>query len=108
MVGKAQQFLQKLTNSHRDGGPLTFRHIVPFALMMRLLNRDVLRLNGSLRDLLWIPRKPLRSTARVDERSVLGSGDMDFVAELGGLLRARKKFWLLPMIVVFAIVGALL
>jgi hypothetical protein len=33
---------------------------------------------------------------------------MDFVAELWRFMRTRKKFWLLPMIVVFAIVGALL
>jgi len=32
---------------------------------------------------------------------------MDFVAELWRFLRARKKFWLLPMILVFAIVGVL-
>jgi competence protein ComGC len=33
---------------------------------------------------------------------------MDFVTELWRFMRARKKFWLLPMIVVFAIMGALL
>jgi len=33
---------------------------------------------------------------------------MDFVAELWRFMRARKKFWLLPMIVVFAIMGAFL
>jgi len=32
---------------------------------------------------------------------------MDFVAELWRFMRARKKFWLLPVILVFAIVGAL-
>ena len=32
---------------------------------------------------------------------------MDFVAELWRFMRARKKFWLLPMILVFAIMGAL-
>ena len=32
---------------------------------------------------------------------------MDFVAELWRFLRARKKFWLLPMILVFAIMGML-
>ena len=32
---------------------------------------------------------------------------MDFVAELWRFLRARKKFWLLPMILVFAITGML-
>jgi competence protein ComGC len=33
---------------------------------------------------------------------------MDFVAELWRFMRARKKFWLLPMILVFAIMGVLL
>jgi hypothetical protein len=33
---------------------------------------------------------------------------MDFVAELWRFMRARKKFWLLPMIVMFVIMGALL
>jgi competence protein ComGC len=32
---------------------------------------------------------------------------MDFVAELWRFMRARKKFWLLPMILVFAIMGVL-
>jgi hypothetical protein len=33
---------------------------------------------------------------------------MDFVGELWRFMRARKKFWLLPMILVFAIMGVLL
>ena len=33
---------------------------------------------------------------------------MSFVAELWRFMRARKKFWLLPMILVFAIIGVLL
>ena len=33
---------------------------------------------------------------------------MNFVAELWRFMRARKKFWLLPMILVFAIMGVLL
>jgi hypothetical protein len=33
---------------------------------------------------------------------------MDFLVELWRFLRTRKKFWLLPMILVFAIMGALL
>jgi competence protein ComGC len=33
---------------------------------------------------------------------------MDFLVELWRFMRARKKFWLLPMIVVFTIMGALL
>jgi hypothetical protein len=33
---------------------------------------------------------------------------MDFVAELWRFMRARKKFWLLPMILVFATMGVLL
>ena len=33
---------------------------------------------------------------------------MSFVAELWRFMRARKKFWLLPMILVFAIMGVLI
>jgi hypothetical protein len=33
---------------------------------------------------------------------------MDFVGELWRFMRARKKFWLLPMILVFATMGVLL
>lgn len=33
---------------------------------------------------------------------------MDFLAELWRYMRARKKFWLLPMIVLLVITGALL
>ena len=33
---------------------------------------------------------------------------MSFAAELWRFMRARKKFWLLPMILVFAIMGVLL
>jgi len=33
---------------------------------------------------------------------------MDFVVELWRFMRARKKFWLLPMILVFTIMGVLL
>lgn len=33
---------------------------------------------------------------------------MSFIVELWRFMRARKKFWLLPMILVFAIMGALL
>ena len=32
---------------------------------------------------------------------------MSFVVELWRFMRARKKFWLLPIILVFAIMGAL-
>ena len=33
---------------------------------------------------------------------------MEFVAELWGFLRARKKFWLAPVLVVMALFGGLL
>jgi Saxitoxin biosynthesis operon protein SxtJ len=52
------QLLQKLTNSIVMS-MLFFSTVVPFGLIMRLLNRDVLRLKwkpGS--DTYWIPRNP--------------------------------------------------
>jgi hypothetical protein len=33
---------------------------------------------------------------------------MDFIAELWHFLRARKKFWLLPILIMMAIFGGLL
>jgi len=33
---------------------------------------------------------------------------MEFVTELWRFMRVRKKLWLLPMILVFAVMGALL
>jgi hypothetical protein len=33
---------------------------------------------------------------------------MEFVAELWGVLRARKKFWLAPVLVMMALFGGLL
>ncbi len=52
------QFLQKLTNPIVMA-VLYFSTIVPFALMMRLLNRNVLRLNWDPYETsYWIPRKP--------------------------------------------------
>ena len=52
------QLLQKLTNPIVMA-VLYFSTIVPFALIMRLLNRDVLRLNWDpCETSYWIPRKP--------------------------------------------------
>ncbi|WP_422298680.1 SxtJ family membrane protein [Candidatus Binatus sp.] len=52
------QLLQKLTNPIVMA-VLYFSTIVPFALIMRLLNRDVLRLKwDSCQTSYWIPRKP--------------------------------------------------
>ncbi|MGD8330046.1 MAG: DUF5989 family protein [Acidobacteriota bacterium] len=33
---------------------------------------------------------------------------MEFLADLWGFLRVRKKFWLLPIIIVLLLVGALI
>jgi hypothetical protein len=33
---------------------------------------------------------------------------MEFVKDLWGFLKARKKFWLMPLIVIMLVLGALL
>lgn len=33
---------------------------------------------------------------------------MDFIADLWGFMRARKKFWMAPIIVVMLLLGALI
>jgi hypothetical protein len=33
---------------------------------------------------------------------------MDFLQELWGFLKTRKKFWLLPLIIILLLIGALI
>ena len=44
---------------------------------------------------------------RNDERSILGQLRMDFLIELWRFMRVRKKFWLLPILVMMLVFGGL-
>ena len=48
-----------------------------------------------------------RTCAGIDERSVLKELFMEFIAELWRFMRVRKKFWLLPILVMMVVFGGL-
>jgi hypothetical protein len=50
---------------------------------------------------------PARAQARIDEGSVLEVSGMGFVAELWRFIRVRKKFWLLPILIMMVAFGGL-
>jgi hypothetical protein len=49
-----------------------------------------------------------RTARRHDEKSILGVFMISFVKELWQFLRVRKKFWLVPIMFVMALLGALI
>jgi hypothetical protein len=59
------------------------------------------------RDQLLDRAAPARAQARIDEGSVLEVRGMDFVAELWRFIRVRKKFWLLPILIMMVAFGGL-
>ena len=71
---------------------------------MRMRGRDLLRLKREpASDSYWIARAPGPS-ARNHERPVLM---MDFLAEFWRFMRVRKKFWLLPILIMMVVFGGL-
>jgi hypothetical protein len=41
------------------------------------------------------------------ERTARNSGDSSFVAELWGLIRQQRKYWLIPLVTVLLLFGVL-
>ena len=86
-------------------GLLFYATVTPIALVMRLVGKDPLhRAFDPQARTYWIERSPPgpkpRPCANISEgRSV------DFISELWAFMRARKKYWLLPIIVMMAVFG---
>ena len=59
------------------------------------------------RDQLLDRAAPAGAQARIDEGSVLEVGGMGFAAELWRFIRVRKKFWLLPILIMMVACGGL-
>ncbi len=80
--------------------------VVPTGLLMRALGHDPLETDSQARG-----RQLLAAPAferELDERDSSDRGPMSLVGELWAFLRIRKKFWLLPLVVVLLAVGALI
>jgi hypothetical protein len=50
---------------------------------------------------------PTRARARIHEGPVLREQGMDFLAELWRFMRVRKKFWLMPIVILMIVFGGL-
>ena len=86
---------------------LFFTVVTPTGLLLRLLGKDPLRLRrGRAGRELLDPPPAAGSGAGVDEEPVLRSA-MDFLREFYAFIRVRKKYWLLPVIVLSLVLGGL-
>ncbi len=88
---------------------LFYGTILPTGLVMRAMGKDLLRLKRDPdADSYWIVRQPPGPAPEIDERSVLRDSTWISVAELWRFLRVRKKFWLLPILVMMVLFGGLI
>ena len=89
-------------------GALFFLVFTPFAMVLRWMGKDPLGLSigQGRRDILDSTER-LRSTSRYDQ-SILESYPCHFLASFWQFLRVRKKFWLLPLILMALLFGVLL
>ena len=55
----------------------------------------------------WIERRPPGPTAESMRTSSKREEGMDFLAELWRFMRVRKKFWLMPIIIMMIVFGGL-
>ena len=99
---------------------LFFLCVTPTAWIMRMRGKDLLSLKRrpDLKSY-WIDREPIASRSSIDETPILSSADgrprqrkrivmISIIAELWGFLRVRKKFWLVPILLMLLIFGGLI
>ena len=86
---------------------LFFGIIWPVAFFMRRAGNDPLRLKrAAAGESYWVAREPLRQ--RSFHAPVLIAQIMSIIRELWQFLRARKKYWLVPVVVALLLIGGLL
>ena len=89
-------------------GLIFFVGVIPTALVMRSRGRNALRLDAAKASgTTWIERVPPGACSRHHEKPVLRAAAMSFLTELWRFLRVRKKFWLLPLLLMMALFGGL-
>jgi hypothetical protein len=82
--------------------------VLPTGLVMRALGRDPLRLKRDAGAAsYWIARAPADARSEPMKHQFWGVRSMSFLRELWSYMRVRKKFWLLPMMLMAAIFGGL-
>ncbi len=81
--------------------------VTPTGLVLRLLGRDILDLKLKDRPSYWHRRSSAEPQTTYSEVKQ-GSGKIALMVQFWVFLRARKKFWLLPIILMLVLLGALI
>lgn len=85
--------------------------LTPIGLTLRLLGKDLLDLKWKDRESYWRPVTPQvvpgRTAAGYTEVKQ-GSGKIALMVQFWVFLRERKKFWLMPIILMLLLLGALI
>jgi hypothetical protein len=90
-------------------GGLFFLVIAPAAFIFRALGQGSFELAARPgRHKLLACQKSARAYSRKYQRSVLGGVEMSFLYEFWRFMRARKKYWLLPIMFMMVVFGGLL
>ena len=77
--------------------------LTPISLLVRIFGKDLIGLKYSKKnDTYWIKRKKRIGSMKKQFQMV------EFFKEFWEFLRERKKYWLLPIIIVLALFGALI
>ncbi len=88
---------------------LWFVVVTPVGFLMRLFGNDPLRLKREFTDKsYWITRSPPGPVAGFFQESILGVRfEMSFFKEFLQFIGARKKYWLLPVLLMMVVFGGL-
>ena len=81
--------------------------LTPTGLVLRVLGRDLLDLKLQDRPSYWHRRSSTGPHAAYSEVKQ-GSGKIALMVQFWVFLRARKKFWLLPIVLMLVLLGALI
>ncbi len=98
--------LHKVTNPVFLGAMYAIA-IVPTGLLMRVFGVDPMGMRRERKDSYWIARNKRRLDRRVTPKAVLRAS-MSFLKDMAAFMLARKKFWLLPALVLMTIFGGLI
>jgi hypothetical protein len=87
-----------------------FLVVFPMGLIRRILGKDTLRLHQFRKEKtsVFAERNHEYTAADLDNPSLLKEGKMELLADLWDYLKVRKKFWLLPSIMVLLLIGLLI
>ena len=90
-------------------GIIFFGLFTPISLVMRLLGRDELKLKPKPCQSSWRLVEHSRPDLQSFKNQFWANGEiMEVLKELWQFLRARKKLWLAPLIIIMFLVGGLL